>query len=287
MAIARTLKFSKKKVPSLIAVIHLPPLAGAPLSNGLLPAEALDRAGMLAIQEAQILEQAGFNGLILENFGDSPFYKNQVPPETIASFSVIAAAVRQVTNLFLGINILRNDAFSALAIAAVTGCDLIRVNVLSGVSATDQGLLEGEAAFLLREKKRLGVDVSILADALVKHSKALSTDDLILVIEELVERSHADGIILTGSTTGRSISEERLKTAYLSAKNLNTPLYVGSGVHSENISKLKPWSDGIIVSSDLRRGGRAGEPLDLKRVKAFIKAWQACKTRPHLRSTKK
>ena len=54
----------------------------------------------------------------------------------------ISAAIREVSKLPLGINVLRNDAFSALAIAAVTGADFIRVNVLSGVTATDQGLIE-------------------------------------------------------------------------------------------------------------------------------------------------
>src|SRR4029079_5487495 len=125
-------------LPSLIGVIHLPALAGAPGSSD--PADALQRAGLQAVKEAQILVKAGFDGLILENFGDVPFYKTQVPPETIASMSVIAAAVREAARkVSLGINVLRNDARAAMAIAAVTGCDFIRVNVLSGVSATDQG----------------------------------------------------------------------------------------------------------------------------------------------------
>ena len=93
----------KKKLPALIAVIHLPPLAGTPSLFGA-PADAaasLQAAGLRAVQEAQELVKAGFEGLIIENFGDAPFYKTQVPPETIASLAIIAAAVREAVRVRL------------------------------------------------------------------------------------------------------------------------------------------------------------------------------------------
>ncbi|HNH39334.1 MAG TPA: BtpA/SgcQ family protein, partial [Microthrixaceae bacterium] len=48
----------------------------------------------------------------------------------------------------VGINVLRNDARAALAIAAVTGASFIRVNVLSGVAATDYEFCELPPAIL-------------------------------------------------------------------------------------------------------------------------------------------
>ena len=189
------------KLPKLIGVIHLPPLAGSPGAGHQHPVEALQQAGFLAYREAQMLVQAGFDGIFIENFGDAPFYKTQVPPETIACMAIIAGAVREVSDkVLVGINVLRNDARAALAIAATTGCDFIRVNVLSGVTATDQGIIEGDAAFLLRERERLNADVAILADVHVKHGTSLSSGDLGLAIEEVGLRSMADGVIMTDST---------------------------------------------------------------------------------------
>src|SRR4051794_14750414 len=107
------------KLLPLIGVIHLPPLAGSPRAADLFPAEALQAAGMQAVREAILLSKEGFNGIILENFGDTPFYKSQVPPETIASMAIISAAVREAVGLPLGVNILRNDARAALSVAAV------------------------------------------------------------------------------------------------------------------------------------------------------------------------
>jgi len=264
-------------LPSLIGVIHLPALAGSPGARGIHPALALERAGAWALAEARTFEKAGFDGLILENFGDSPFYKSQVPPETISSLAVIAAALRESTRLKLGINVLRNDAASALAIASVTGCEFIRVNVLSGVSAADQGLIEGDAARILRERDRLMSDVRILADAEVKHARSLSSQDLGISIEELFARSNADAVILTGDTTGRVISAERLRDAWAGMKALKKPVYLGSGVNAENISEFRAKIHGVIISSSLRKGGIAGAPLEPSKVRAFSQAFKKSK----------
>jgi membrane complex biogenesis BtpA family protein len=280
----------KTKLPTLIGVLHLPPLAGAPGARRFHPAEALRIAGMRAVEEAKALAKAGFDGLILENFGDAPFYKSGVPPETVASLSVIAAAVRESVSIPLGVNVLRNDAKAALAIAAVAGCDFIRVNVLAGVSATDQGLIEGCAAELLRERDRLGAEVAILADARVKHARSWSSDDLAVEIEDLALRSGADGVIITGKTTGRSVDRETLEAAMAAKRLHRIPIWIGSGANSENIGELRSEGFGVIVGSDLRKAGRAGAPLEANRVRKFILAARASKkklSKPKARPARK
>ncbi len=259
------------KLPSLVGVIHLPPLAGSPLSHGEHCSDLLHHAGLLAVKEAQMMVSAGFQSIILENFGDIPFFKNQVPPETTASMAVIAAAVREAVKVPLGINILRNDARSALAVAAVTGCDFIRVNVLSGVAASDQGMIEGNAAELLRERARLHAHVMIFADVHVKHAVTLSSKKIALAVEEAALRALADAVIVSGATTGRMIEISILEKASQIARAHEIPLFIGSGANLENISEIAPLVDGIIVSSALRQGGQAGAPLDANRVKSFAR----------------
>ena len=260
------------KLPKLIGVIHLGALGGSPGANGIHPAEALQEVGAIAVEEAGILVEAGFDGIILENFGDTPFYKTQVPPITIASMSIIAAAVREATDgIQLGINVLRNDVYSALAIAAATGCDFIRANVLTGVAATDQGLIEGDAAGLLRERDRLQVSVGILADIHVKHAQTLSTVDLTLAMEDATVRGRADGVIVTGHTTGRLADLGVIQEASKKARHLGVPIFLGSGATQEKLKDLRPWLDGIIVGSTLREGGKPGAPLDRKRTVEFAK----------------
>ena len=262
-------------LPKIIGVIHLPALPGAPGSKGA-PAKSLAQATALAVKEAKLLADQGFDGIILENFGDIPFYKSTVPPETVAAMSVIATAVRNAApKVKLGINVLRNDAFAALAIAAVTGADFIRVNVLSGVAATDQGLIEGNAAMVLRERLRLNAEhVLILADVHVKHAKTLSSSSIELAIEEVSGRGGADGVIISGTTTGRSPDQSVIEEASKAAKQMKVPLYIGSGASIESLPDLVKASVRIIVGSALRSGGKAGAPVELPRVKKFFAAWK-------------
>lgn len=251
----------------------MPALPGAPQSAG---ASSLKQAIKQAVAEATMLEQAGFDRVIIENFGDVPFYKDKVSPLTVSSMTVVAHEVRARTKIKLGINVLRNDGFSALAIAAATGAQFVRVNVLSGVAATDQGLIEASAAELMRfraDLSRQGAQVEVWGDVLVKHACTLSTTDLEPALEEVALRAMADAVILTGTTTGRAADPGMLRKAH--ELGLKTPLVLGSGATPENIGHFAPFIDGVIVGSALRREGRAGSgyALESRRVRAFAKAW--------------
>lgn len=264
----------KTKRSSLVGVIHLPALPGAPRARGA-AAEVLKLAVRRAVAEALALEGAGFDTVVIENFGDVPFYKDNVPAITVSAMSVVAAAVREKVKLPLGINVLRNDGHSALAIAAATGCQFIRVNVLSGAAATDQGIIEGRAADLMRERERLaqsGSRIEVWGDVLVKHARTLSVTELEPAIEEVALRAMADAVILTGPTTGRAADIEMLRAA--AELGLDTPLALGSGATPENIHRFSPFIDSVIVGSALRAGGKAGAPLEARRLKAFVKAWR-------------
>jgi membrane complex biogenesis BtpA family protein len=211
--------------------------------------DALQEAGHHAVQVAEALVEAGYHAILIENSGDVPYFKSQVPPETVASLSIIAAAVRETVQVPVGISVLRNDARAALAIAAVTGCDFIRIQVFSGVVATDQGLLESDAAFLVREKERLNTPVAILADVHVQHGITLSNMDIIQAIEEVTFRSLADGVILTGRTSNYLPDLEVLRVASQIAQENQIPLYLGSGVSCDTLEEVRPWVSGVIYST--------------------------------------
>ena len=260
--------------PRLVGVIHLPALPGSPGCTQAVAA-AIARATRQAVGEAKTLEGSGFDALIIENFGDNPFFPTVVPPITVSAMSVIASSVRDVTKLPLGINVLRNDGRAALAIAAVTGAQFIRVNVLSGVAATDQGVIEGDAANLMRERAMFeaqGTRVQVWGDAMVKHARSLSVDDIEVAVEEVAVRARGDAVIVTGTTTGRAIEMTRLQAA---ARNrTGAPLYLGSGATPENVASLAKFVHGVIVGSALRQKAMAGAPLDGVRIRKFVRAWR-------------
>src|SRR5690606_12090543 len=128
----------------IVGMLHAPPLPGAPGFGG-------DFAAVrdFVLRDAESLAAGGVDGLMLENFGDVPFFKGAAPPEAVAGLTALALAVKAATDLPLGINVLRNDGESALAVALAAGAQFVRVNVLSGAVVTDQGVIEGDAARLM------------------------------------------------------------------------------------------------------------------------------------------
>ncbi len=254
------------KTPNpVVGVVHLLPLPTSPRWGGSLKA-VIDRAE----QEATALASGGVNGLIVENFFDAPFAKNQVDPAVVSAMTLIVQQLMNLVTLPIGINVLRNDARSAIAIAACVKAAFIRVNVLTGVMATDQGLIEGDAHHLLRYRRELGSDVKILADVLVKHARPLGSPNLTTAVQETIERGLADGIILSGWSTGSPPNLEDLELASAAANG--TPVFIGSGADWENIPTLIQAADGVIVSSSLKRHGRIEQPIDPIRVSQFVEA---------------
>lgn len=249
----------------IIGVVHLLPLPSSPRWGGNLKA-VIARAE----QEATALAAGGVDGMIIENFFDAPFAKDCVDPAIVSAMTLIVDRLRGMVALPIGINILRNDAKSAMAIASCVEAEFIRVNVLTGVMATDQGLIEGQAHQLLRYRRELGSDIGILADVLVKHARPLGTPNLTTAVQDTIERGLADGVILSGWATGSPPSLEDLELASTAAGD--TPVFIGSGANWENIARLLQAADGVIVASSLKRKGKITETIDPIRVSQFVEA---------------
>lgn len=186
--------------------------------------------------------------------------------------TLVVNRLQSLVTVPIGINVLRNDARSALAIATCVGAKFIRVNVLTGVMATDQGLIEGCAYDLLRYRQELGSEVKILADVLVKHARPLGSPNLTTAVQETIHRGMADGVILSGWATGSPPSLEDLELAKAAAGDC--PVFIGSGADWDNIATLIQAADGVIVASSLKRQGNINQPIDPIRVGQFVEAMQ-------------
>ena len=251
----------------IIGVVHLLPLPTSPRWAGNLKT-VIDRAE----QEALALASGGVHGLIIENFFDAPFPKDNVDPAVVSAMTLTIQRLMNLVTIPIGINVLRNDARSAMAIASCVNAKFIRVNVLTGVMATDQGLIEGQAHQLMRYRRELGSDVKILADVLVKHARPLGSPNLTTAVQETIQRGLADGVILSGWATGSPPSLEDLELASAAAQG--TPVFIGSGANWENIPQLIQAADGVIVSSSLKRRGKIEQSIDPNRVGQFVEAME-------------
>ena len=252
--------------PILIGMVHLMPLPGSPGWGGSMRA-VLERG----LADSRALAAAGFDGILIENFNDHPFYPNEAPQETVAALAVCAAASAAAVEIPIGVNLLRNDGPGAMAVAVASGARFIRVNVHTGVMASDQGWLEGRAHETLRLRGRLGQDVRILGDVLVKHAAPLPGASLEQLAEDTFYRGCADALILSGRGTGRPTELSRIER--VRAVVPDAPLFVGSGVTFETLKETAQLADGIIVGTSISRDeGRAGSGIDPRRADLFVRA---------------
>lgn len=242
----------------LIGVVHLRPLPGSPRWKG-----DLDRVIELALADARAYERGGAHALFIENFGDVPFTKASVGPETIAAMTAAGRAIRAAVKLPIGFNVLRNDARAALALCAACGGSFIRVNVHTGAMLTDQGIIEGQAHETLRYRERICPGAQILADVHVKHAVPLGDWPIEIAARDTQERGLADALIVSGTGTGEAaeISDlERVRRACPKAKIL-----LGSGVTVENVRNYSQ-ADGFIVGTSLKIDGKLANPVSPQRV---------------------
>ncbi|MEE2758115.1 MAG: BtpA/SgcQ family protein [Myxococcota bacterium] len=239
---------STKIAPTLIGMIHLDALPGSPGFDG-------DFQDILAhaLADASALVDAGFDALMVENYNDVPFFANRVPALTIASMSRCICAIRiAFPTTPLGVNVLRNDGVSALSIAQACDAQFIRVNVLSGASVTDQGLIQSQAADLLRARSAWQSRVKIFADVGVKHAVPLGPCELAPSARDTAYRGLADALVVSGIATGAQTSKADIDVVKKAVPDRQ--VFVGSGVTLDNF--VPSMADGFIIGTSIKSDGR-------------------------------
>ncbi len=251
--------------PRLVGMVHLGALPGSPGFGGDLPG-VIDAA----VADAVALAEAGFDAVLVENFGDAPFYADDAPKVTIAALTAAVAAVVDGVDAEVGVNVLRNDALGALAVAAATGAAFVRVNVLAGTMFTDQGPIVGRAAEVARARAAWAPDVAVYADVFVKHAvppAGLAIED---AARDLAERGGADALIVSGAATGDPPAPKLAAAVRDAAGGL--PVLIGSGVTPATVADFLAVADGVIVGTSLKPGGDTARPIDPGLAMALVEA---------------
>ncbi len=261
-----TATFSKifPKTKSLIGMIHVQALPGTP-KNHLSVAEI----AVQAVKEAKMLADYGMQSIMLENMHDVPYLNREVGPEIISTLTRVCSDVRQVTTLPLGIQILAGANQAALSVAQASDFQFMRAEGFVFGHMADEGLLQSDAGELLRFRKQIGAEqIQIFTDIKKKHSSHALTADVSL--EDTVEAAEfflSDGVIITGTHTGKAVNQGELESVYASA---NLPVLVGSGVTPEGLAQIIDKADAFIVGSYFKQDGNWKNDPDPQRLEALV-----------------
>lgn len=251
-------------ISDVIGCIHVLPLPGSPSYRG-----SMEEIIECAVKEAKIYNKFEFNGLIIENMHDVPYNRGYASPETTAAMAAVCQEVRKITKLSLGIQILAGAAVESLAVAVACDLQFLRVEGYSFAHIADEGIMQSCAASLLRKRSELkGDEISVWADIKKKHSShAITADVSIGEMAEACEFMKADGIIVTGRSTGKEANIKDLDDA---KKNTKLPVIIGSGITAENFHIYKDKADAFIVGSYFKKDGYWENEIDESRVKKLL-----------------
>jgi len=249
---------------AIIGVVHVPPLPGAAGFSG-----SVDAILTEALRDALAYKAGGVHALIVENMHDTPYLKGFVNPETTAAMAVVARAIKTETSLPLGIQLLAAANLEALGAALAADADFIRVEGFVYAHVGDEGIHESSAAVLVRKRAELRAErIKIFADIKKKHSAHAITSDVTLAETAVnAEFFRADGVIVTGSSTGYAPDAADVRAV---SESVSCDVLVGSGIDWQNVQLFLPHCSALIVGSSLKEDGRWQNRVDQKRVSALM-----------------
>lgn len=251
----------------VIGMVHLAALPETPGFGG-----SLDAIYERALADAEALAAGGVDGLIIENFGDEPYFIGEPSAAQLAVMAGAAQLIRRATRMPIGINVQFNAWQAEIALAYACQAQFVRVEVFVDTVISAQGMVHPCSAQITRLRRQLGADgVQLWADIQTKYTQNLLPQSIAQSAID-AKNAGADALIVTGAATGQAAPID----AVAEAKGVVTlPVYVGSGTTQANVTQMLAVADGVIVGSSLKVDGRVANGVDAERVRAFMRAARA------------
>jgi membrane complex biogenesis BtpA family protein len=160
-----------------------------------------------------------------------------------------------------------------MAVTHACGASFVRAEGFVFAHVADEGIIQAGAGELLRYRRAIGAEgIRVFADIKKKHSAHSITADVDMAeTAKAAEFFQADGVIVTGTATGRAADPEEVRAA---SQAVGVPVLVGSGITPQNMGRFAA-ADALIVGSSVKEGGLWSNRLDEKRLDSVARAFQS------------
>ena len=259
---------------AMVGMVHVGALPGTPFAS-----QSISAIIEQAVREAEMLVEAGFDAVMIENMHDRPYLRQEVGPEITAAMAAVLDAIRRAINVPLGVQVLAGANRQALAVALAGGASFIRAENFVFAHVADEGFMPAaDAGPLLRYRREIGAEhIRIFADVKKKHAAHAITADVSLGdAAEAAAFFGADGIVVTGTATGKPASTADVREVRAA---VTLPVAVGSGLAPSNLADFWEPADVFVVGSYYKRDGQWHQPPKPDRLAAFMRAVNALRNR--------
>jgi membrane complex biogenesis BtpA family protein len=249
----------------IIAMVHFPPLPGAPLYDA--------KRGMSAIVDSaaadiERLQKGGVDAIMFGNEGDRP-YILKATPESLAAYASAVATVKSGIKIPFGVDYLW-DPVATVGLAAATGAKFGR-EVMTGVYDSDMGLWQPDCAGALRLRNNLGRnDIKLMYNVNAEFASPIGTRTIEQRAKSAVFSALADVVLVSGIMTGQAVETSDIKA--VKAVLGDTPVFANTGVNIDNVKDILAVGDGCIVGTHFKVKGHTWNAVDGDRVKRFMDA---------------
>jgi membrane complex biogenesis BtpA family protein len=247
----------------VIAMVHFPPLPGAPRHDV--------RGSMSAIidsaaHDIESLQRGGVDAIMFGNEGDRP-YVLRASPEGLAGYAVAVAILRPLIRVPFGVDYLW-DPVATVALGVATGARFGR-EIFTGVYDSDMGLWTPDGAGALKLRHDLGRDdFRLMYNINAEFASPVGSRTLIERAKSAVFASLADVVLVSGPMTGESASMSDLKA--VKSVLPDTPVFANTGVNRNNVAEVFAAGDGCVIGTHFKVEGNTWNPVDADRVSRFM-----------------
>lgn len=219
-----------------------------------LAGSTLEEKIQIAVQEALIMQKAGFDGLIVENyFGEAP-----------EAEVVLSALMRMNLDCKIGINILGNTV-KAFAVAKQLAADFIQIDSVAGHLDPGDDALFGDSLDMMRASTSIAVLGGVRFKYMPVKSGRTEAEDL------RIGSQRCDAIVVTSDATGEPTEIGKVQR-FRDIIGKDMPLLIGAGLTPDNIGERFRIADGGIVGSWLKYGHRDVGRVSQSHVETFVEA---------------
>lgn len=230
----------------LIGMIHLPPLLSVEGYSGMQP--------MIegALADLKALEEAGFDGALVENDDDKPHteFANEAQ---IACLTAVALEVCRNAHVPIGVQMMLNDWKSSFAIATAVGAAFTRLDVFVDNVHSEWGDITPVPEEIMEYKERIAPELLLLTDIQVKYKTMMKLRPLSESARLAIEHG-SGGLIVTGAATGVETPLRFVEEVHDAFPDF--PVLIGAGVNAGNVREQLGVANGAIVGTSLKTGGR-------------------------------
>lgn len=217
------------------------------------------------LDEMELVDKCGFDGVILQNMNDMPI-KQIAPPEAISYMTRIGFEIKnKYPHIILGV-LVNWDGVASMAVADAIGADFIRVeHLFTGANVTSAGILEAQCVEIANIRKRICSKIPVYADIYEVHGVPLGEKPIENAAWEAINEAFADGLFISGKNAEKSIEMAQK----IRKKLPNVPIILGGGATGDNITELMKYYDGVSVATWVKNGDMKN-PIDKERAKIFL-----------------